>query len=203
MDAPEIDSFPVAELPHRYGIGRSVVYKRLHGLGIHPQQQGRRSYVDGNQLKLLDDLDEHIRRDGTIASFVEQQAEIEPVQPEPSGEIAPTISAIERLAAAFSPTETGRTDPLEAHDQLYKAAERDYRLDAAELGEILGVTAGAISRRGTEFRAKGFRVTYAGREGRRKLYRIARDADSSYLAATEAGTGSRKKEKKKQKKKNY
>ena len=128
---PLVESFPVAELPRRYGIGRSVVYKRLHGLGIHPQQQDRRSYVDGDQLKLLDDLDEHIRRDGTITSFVEQQAEIEPAQPEPSGEIAPTISAIERLAAAFSPTETGRTDPLEPHDQLYKATERGYRLNRA------------------------------------------------------------------------
>ena len=175
MDAPEIDSFPVAELPRRYGIGRSVVYKRLHGLGIHPQQQGRRSYVDGDQLKLLDDLDEHIRRNGTIASFVERQAEIEPAQPEPSGEIAPTISAIERLAAALSPSETSRADPLEPHDQLYKAAERGYWLNAAELGEILGVTAGAISRRGTEFRAKGFRISHVGRERRRKLYQICLD----------------------------
>ncbi|AFZ44221.1 hypothetical protein PCC7418_2058 [Halothece sp. PCC 7418] len=52
----EIDRFPVKSLMERYSITRSVLYKRLKGLGIVPTKFGRQSYVTGKELTLLDQL---------------------------------------------------------------------------------------------------------------------------------------------------
>lgn len=71
MSDAQLDSFPVSELQHRYKIVRSAVYTRLEALNIKPEKQGGRAYVNGEQLKLLDALDEHIEKGGTTSEFVE------------------------------------------------------------------------------------------------------------------------------------
>ncbi len=65
MSDAQLDSFPVSELQHRYQIVRSNVYNRLEALNIKPEKQRGRAYVDGEQLQLLDALDEHIEKGGT------------------------------------------------------------------------------------------------------------------------------------------
>ncbi len=49
---------------------RSNVYNRLEALNIKPEKQRGRAYVNGEQLQLLDALDEHIEKGGTTAEFV-------------------------------------------------------------------------------------------------------------------------------------
>src|SRR4028119_1816669 len=75
MSDVQLDSFPVSELQHRYNIVRSAVYTRLEALNIKPEKQGGRAYVNGEQLKLLDALDDHIEKGGTTAEFVESRAD--------------------------------------------------------------------------------------------------------------------------------
>jgi hypothetical protein len=58
----QIDRFPVSDLPARYDIKRTALYERLKALDIKPIKQGNKSYVDGDQLQLLDDLHAHIGR---------------------------------------------------------------------------------------------------------------------------------------------
>jgi hypothetical protein len=70
MSDAQLDSFPVSELQHRYQIVRSNVYNRLEALNIKPEKQGGRAYVNGEQLQLLDALDEHIEKGGTTAEFM-------------------------------------------------------------------------------------------------------------------------------------
>lgn len=74
MSDAQLDSFPVSELQHRYKIVRSAVYTRLEALNIKPEKQGGRAYVNGEQLRLLDALHDHIERGGTTAEFVESRA---------------------------------------------------------------------------------------------------------------------------------
>ena len=75
MSDAQLDSFPVSQLQHRYNIVRSAVYTRLEALNIKPEKQGGRAYVNGEQLKLLDALDDHIEKGGTTAEFVESRAD--------------------------------------------------------------------------------------------------------------------------------
>lgn len=75
MSDAQLDSFPVSELQHRYQIVRSNVYNRLEALNIKPEKQGGRAYVNGEQLQLLDALDEHIEKGGTTAEFVASLAD--------------------------------------------------------------------------------------------------------------------------------
>lgn len=95
MSDVQLDTFPVSELQHRYKIVRSAVYTRLEALNIKPEKQGGRAYVDGEQLKLLDALDEHIEKGGTTAEFVESRASSGQVQKSSgqagqSGELMPS-----------------------------------------------------------------------------------------------------------------
>jgi hypothetical protein len=75
MSDAQLDSFPVSELQHRYKIVRSAVYTRLEALNIKPEKQGGRAYVNGEQLRLLDALHDHIENGGTTAEFVASRAD--------------------------------------------------------------------------------------------------------------------------------
>jgi len=66
----EIDRFPVADLPARYGIKSAALYKRFDSLGIKPLKSGRTSHVTGAQLAVMDDLHQHLKRGGGLSDFV-------------------------------------------------------------------------------------------------------------------------------------
>jgi len=68
----ELDRVPVAQLPSKYGIVKSVLYDRINRLGIKPQKIGNKSYLSGEQLELLDQLDAHINAGGSMAEFADR-----------------------------------------------------------------------------------------------------------------------------------
>ena len=71
----EIDRIRVSQLPSRYGIARSAVYTRLKDLQIEPVKEGRKAYVNNEQLQLLDSLHEHISRGGVTSDFLQQKGQ--------------------------------------------------------------------------------------------------------------------------------
>ncbi len=70
----EIDNFPVSQLQSRYSIGKQAVYNRLDALGVKPFKEGNRSYITAMQLRLLDELHQHIAAGGTMADFSADKA---------------------------------------------------------------------------------------------------------------------------------
>jgi len=76
----EIDRVPLTQLPSRYGIARSALYTRLKDLKIEPAKDGKRAYVNAEQLQLLDALHEHIQKVGTTGEFLKQRESDSPVQ---------------------------------------------------------------------------------------------------------------------------
>ena len=68
----EIDRIPLSQLPSRYSIARSALYTRLKDLQIEPTKEGRKAYIDADQLQLLDDLHQHIQQGGITADFLKQ-----------------------------------------------------------------------------------------------------------------------------------
>lgn len=71
-ESSENAKFPTKSLRERYGIAKSVVYNRLDTLGIKPQRQGNRSYINALQLTLMDDLNSHLKAGGRTEEFVQQ-----------------------------------------------------------------------------------------------------------------------------------
>ena len=60
----------VSELCDRYSIkSRKSLYSRLDGLNITLDKDGNKSYATEEQIKLLDQQNEHIKEGGTLKSF--------------------------------------------------------------------------------------------------------------------------------------
>jgi hypothetical protein len=70
----EIVRVPISQLPSRYDIARSAIYTRLKDLRIEPSKEGKKAYVNAEQLQLLDELHEHINKGGTTGEFLKQRA---------------------------------------------------------------------------------------------------------------------------------
>ena len=110
----QIDGFPVAQLPSRYGVARSVVYSRLSALKIEPSKRKNKAYITNEQLQLLDELNEHLKRKGaTVAEF---QARVglgdKPAQTEPI-----------RLSDSTQDRQTGQLTTLDSLASLGFLAE--------------------------------------------------------------------------------
>jgi hypothetical protein len=79
MSQTELFDFPIKQLPERYGLVRSAVYVRMKRLNITPHTQGNRSYINANQLDLLDDLHDFLCEDSsrTIDDFLRNLSAVE------------------------------------------------------------------------------------------------------------------------------
>ena len=61
----------VSELCDRYEIkSRKSLYSRLDGLGITLDKDGNKSFATEEQVKLLDQQNEHLKNGGTLKNFV-------------------------------------------------------------------------------------------------------------------------------------
>lgn len=68
-----LDNFLTSKLAKRYNVSRSVVSERLKALNIKPYRQDNSSYITGDQLMLMDELDAHLKGGGETEEFVQQQ----------------------------------------------------------------------------------------------------------------------------------
>jgi hypothetical protein len=67
----ELENFPVASLADRYRIGKSRLYERLKQLGIQTHTVNGRAYITLEQVKLLDEFNQHIIIHGQGKTFIE------------------------------------------------------------------------------------------------------------------------------------
>jgi len=177
MAQGELDRFPVGELPRRWGISRSVAYKRMQELGIQGYKDGRRSYVTGEQLQLLDELDAHIRADGTVAEFLERKgiaaADKPAKQQQADASVERFTDTVERLAEAFGGSEIPE-DPLWDLRQLQAAEDHGWLLSSRRLALILGLTPQTINKRRPQFESGGFLLVAHKVVRRQQLWRVTR-----------------------------
>lgn len=91
--AAELDRVPVASLVERYEIKSATVYDRLNGLkelGVATTRVGRSAYLEGENLRLMDELDRHLKAGGDVPSFIEQHK-----SQQDSGRMSAAIDALE------------------------------------------------------------------------------------------------------------
>ena len=172
MNPGEIDRFPVSQLEGRYSLARSAVYKRMEQLGIAPQRIGKRAFITGRDLALMDELHAFINhQSGSAAEFIEARGLRRPTAKGPSQGNGGYTS---ENGAALAPTDLGSFvrsivtevfnglgalpsgDRLNYFDRLEAAAQNGWLLSTTELGDLLDLSPAEIDRYGDSFFEAGF-----------------------------------------------
>jgi hypothetical protein len=187
-----LDSFAIADLPERYSVARSNIYKRLDGLGIKPEKIGGKAIVNGEQLALMDRLDQHLKADGSIASFNRPVGQSEKshettghngngaiAKPKQSDQMVTAhqlLSVLERISEVIAtpppqlpPASTAH--PLENIRRIQEAHDRQWKLSTSQLAPLLGTK----SLSGSEVKRFGFVFTRTGKNGAESAWSISKE----------------------------
>jgi len=178
---------PVADLPDRYGISRSQVYARLDALKrqdatLAPEKRGKKAYVSGDLLEMMDSLQVLLSQGDSLAEAVEKVLHIPPqTRPmRPVGQsdktqdsaMVPTKdipSDLVLLAKAIS-GQQAEPDPLIKYRQLEEIAAHGWQLPTNELADLLGLK--TLS--GDTFERYGFRFERCGRAGSQFTWKVVK-----------------------------
>ena len=175
----EINLIPISQLPSRYDIARSALYTRLKDLQIEPIKEGRKAYVNNEQLQLLDDLHQHIQQGGVTSDFLQDRDQKEIfssptkeslslVQDSPgqilSEQPKALISLIEAVINRVLPS-----SQLSYLHELEEAYQKRWLLSTSELARLLKLSPKTIANYGQEFEDAGFVFTRIGRRKRGEI----------------------------------
>ena len=167
-----IDRVPVNQLPDRYNLVRSAIYTRLDALGIEPEKVGNKSYVNAEQLRLLDNLHEFIQAGGTTAEFQEsrgirrrnssgQSAGLSATQSAAQSDMSQFLTVLSDFATRLQPA-APTPDPFAYLETLERAAQSGWLLRTSEVAELLKLSPTEMQLYGDRFSEAGFVFTKAG-----------------------------------------
>ena len=176
----EIDRFPVSDLRDRYQIGRTALYERMNTLAIKPAKHGTKSYLSGEQLRRMDDLELHLKSGGGLADFAKpvqqtftEQTEqlqtqnpqaISPAQSSAMGVVIEGIVQSVFTRIAPQPAQAGMR--LAHLRELEEAYEKKWILSTSELADLLDLSANTVRGYGDQFEEAGFQFQRAGTRSR-------------------------------------
>lgn len=130
----------------RYGLARSAVYVRMKRLNITPHSQGNRSYINANQLDLLDDLHDFLCEDSslTIDDFLRNlnAVELSPQALSLTGQLArqQTGHLSGQPLPEFSYKPESYAAQLRARFEfLERASSRGWLLSTSDLAQLIGL----------------------------------------------------------------
>jgi hypothetical protein len=174
MNSGEVDRIPVSQLIERYSLVKSAVYERLKTLGITPEKVGIKSYVNAEQVRLLDEYHQFIQNGGNKAEFMEMRggpkaakavdefsgssAGLSTVQPD----MVQLVAAIAAQIAAKLQPATPEPDPLAYLRALEEAARNEWLLKTSDVCYLLDLTPQEIKQYGDRFHDAGFVFTKMG-----------------------------------------
>ncbi|MEN9517808.1 MAG: hypothetical protein RLZZ381_396 [Cyanobacteriota bacterium] len=189
----------VQELCDRYDIkSRKSLYSRLDGLGITLAKDGNKSYGTDEQVKLLDQQDEHIKNGGTIKNFVpttHAEVTVHNTSPNPGissivettqhtpqlntqsvllGDIAKAVSSA--IALKMTPP-----DPLWYLGKLEIARASGWELTTSQVKELIGVKPSCKQGKKT-FKRGSFIFVKTGKIGNQTSWKVQKVTDDGYKA---------------------
>lgn len=199
MDA-QIDSLTIKDFESRYNIARSNVNNRLSGLkgkgyDMDPEKgEGGKNVYNADQIALMDQLHDHLKAGGTIATFpaagsqtnlsyVSQDSEqlsyrtqdtnqFQPIPPPANFGLTDFSDAIALKVAALLQPPT--TDTLANLRQLQEACDRGWLLSSSQLAPLVGLK----TLHGKAFERFGFRFMKVGRNGSQGAWRVEKVNES-------------------------
>lgn len=212
VEATELDRFPVSGLTTRYNIRTSAVYNRMKAVGIQPLKAGRNAYLNAEQLRLMDLIQEHLNRGGVLDNFPipdwydpeisngnSTAIPLEVSQPSSRSEIQlPGIASwspnffestatllLQGLRSIFPPpiSPAKRGWELSYLRELEEACEKGWLVSTENLANLLDVQGKTIARRGYQFMDAGFLFTRVGKRANGQLaWRVSRLPDETSVA---------------------
>ncbi|HAZ46028.1 MAG TPA: hypothetical protein DDW76_06675 [Cyanobacteria bacterium UBA11369] len=125
----EKDVYPISDLRERYGLSsRQTVYDRMKALNIEPVVRGK---ISAEQLKQMDKLDEHLKKGGTLSNFGVETSQNQ-------SDASLIVAELTKLVEAIAPT-PNPPEPLQALEELEKAALKGWLLTTEQVQQLLGV----------------------------------------------------------------
>ncbi|PSN20498.1 hypothetical protein C7271_01900 [filamentous cyanobacterium CCP5] len=177
MAGSEIDKYPVAQLDDRYNLARSAVYTRMKQLSIRPERVGNKSYINREQLELMDSLHRFINETGgSAAEFIEarglNQSSAKGRNGDGSngngknagsglalpGDFGRFMSAMADFMSRSQPA----PDPIKPYSDLESAARNGWQLSTEHIAYLLNVSPAEVERCPDQFQDAGFIFTRVG-----------------------------------------
>lgn len=139
----------------RYGCesNYSTFHNRMVKLGIKPERRGRHSFLNQQQISLLDRLDIHLKSGGTFASFEIEEDTTKTIESHSSASITlKQIDSIESnraigsldIITALQALTQNNCDVLAPQKQLKEAVDNNFLLTTEQVGQILGLNSNTV-----------------------------------------------------------
>lgn len=170
----------------RYGCENnySTFHNRMVKLGIKPERRGRQSFLNQQQVQLLDRLDTHLRSGGTFGNFVIEEGAVVAIKKDSAAVKQETadnhsiatsgsIGDIEIIAALQS-LAMRNYDVLTPQKRLQEVVDNDFVITTEQLSQILGLSSSTISSWKTGTRKLGF-AFQKEHEGSSVVWRVSRN----------------------------
>ncbi|TVQ08188.1 MAG: hypothetical protein EA368_12305 [Leptolyngbya sp. DLM2.Bin27] len=171
MNPGEIDRYLVNQLPDRYSLARSAVYKRMQDLGIVSAKVGQRAYITSQQLQLMDDLHRFINQGGSAAEFIEARG----LRPQSGNNGSGTSGngsdlvgpndfggMLGALAELMGRMGFGQPEPTQYFETLENAARNGWLFSTSEVAGLLDLSPQEIKGYGDRFSEAGFTFSRSG-----------------------------------------
>lgn len=140
----------------RYGCENnySTFHNRMVKLGIKPERRGRQSFLNQQQIQLLDRLDQHLKSGGTFANFDIDEGATKPMR-ESIGSSKMVVSSVRSITstgsigdveiiAALQSLAMKNYDVLTPQKRLKEAVDNDFLLTTEQVSQILGLNSNTI-----------------------------------------------------------
>lgn len=166
----------------RYGCSSnySTFHNRMTKLGIRPERRGRQSFLNQEQIKLLDRLDTHLKQGGTFSNFVIEEGEAQPLtinteetKITQAKSSAPIAFGNAEIITALQAIATSNHDILTPQKTLKEAVENQYLLTTIQVSQILNMSPSTISSWKSGTRKLGF-TFHKENEGQAVVWRVER-----------------------------
>ena len=165
----------------RYGCENySTFHNRMVKLGIKPERRGRHSFLNQNQIQLLDRLDIHLKQGGTFSNFIVEEGEPQLIPANTkSTEIekiktsSPAVVGNNELVTALQALATSNYDILTPQKKLLEAVEYNFLLTTEQVSQILNFSKSTVSSWKNGTQKLGFVFTRT-KEGSQVLWEVKR-----------------------------
>lgn len=170
----------------RYGCDNySTFHNRMVKLGIKPERRGRQSFLNQQQIQLLDRLDIHLKSGGVFGNFEIEEGATKPMQQSSSSAklVAKKVDSIAtngsigdvEIIAALQSLAMKNYDILSPQKRLQEAVDNNFLLTTEQVSQILGLNSNTVRSWKSGTQKLGF-IFCKEHEGSSVIWRITRKA---------------------------
>lgn len=175
-EAIPLHRHPLAEVLKESGLSRSAFYRRLTQAGVKPIRVGQNSFLEGEHLQALRELEAHIQSGGDPDRFPGKLQTSEDLAVVPAFRSLPEVSQtqlpLEEAEDQEAPEELVAAAVLHLDGLLSfltKAARLGWELPTSQVQLLLGTKP-----RGASLERYGFTFRAAGKHGQETSWRVER-----------------------------